>query len=157
MRGATKLWVYRQKGCECCDLFWPGKLACNAKEVWKFCLRSCVHNYFATCRVMACDCQRWPAASIRHLEHAWSSMWQKLKGSPHPWKIAKGPVQAFQAYLYELGWDAPQYNVWSQGQEEHTLHYDCPDLRYELKDLIWEDMMRHRFRRIGAVTWWRRS
>ena len=45
----------------------------------------------------------------------------------------------------------PRSIMFGAKAKKNTLHYDCPDLRHELKALIWEDMMRHRFQRMAQL------
>lgn len=71
-------------------------------------------------RAMHVLVKSWPASVISWLEDTWSTSWRELSSKTHPWKSAKGPLQALQTMLLKDGWQACELNCWTYSHDDKT-------------------------------------
>ena len=52
------------------------------------------------------------ASDASYISRAWAITKARLDSTPHRWKVVSGPVAALQAYMADLGVDAPDLSDW---------------------------------------------
>ena len=109
-------------------------------------LLTIIQQHFTT---IARCLRRWPQDLWERLSEAWVESWVLLSGVEYPWKRVAGPLAAAQAYLLQLGFQAPNLSEWRLEGETIRCDWQDPAFQAYLLGLLRDTLLSQRHCRIA--------